>query len=91
MERRSRAGRVAFVIVLTARRDEVQRTSRVRFDTRQRAEVCQTCARNGPPTPTCTGLLEDGLGVSDRGNLAFPGSVRVYIIKPLVWDSSTGR
>ena len=35
-------------------------------------------------------LLEDCLGVSDRGNLAFPGSVRVYIIKPLVWDSSTG-
>jgi hypothetical protein len=28
--------------------------------------------------------------VSDRGNLAFPGSVRVYIIKPLVCDSSTG-
>jgi len=46
MERRSRAGQVAFVIVLTARRDEVERTSRVRFDTRQRAEVCQTHARN---------------------------------------------
>ncbi len=42
MGRRSRAGQVAFVIVLTARRDEVQRTSGVRFDTRQCAEVCQT-------------------------------------------------
>ena len=39
---------------------------------------------------TCVGFVEDGLDVSDRGNLAFPGSVRVYIIKPLVWDSSTG-
>ena len=42
MERRSRAGEVAFFIVLTAPRDEVQRTWRVRFDTRQRAKVCQT-------------------------------------------------
>jgi hypothetical protein len=48
MVRRSRAGQVALVIVLTARRDEVQRTSGVRFDTRQRAEVCQTQARKTP-------------------------------------------
>jgi hypothetical protein len=28
--------------------------------------------------------------VSGRGNLAFPGSVRVYSVKPLVCDFSTG-
>ena len=48
MERRSRAGQVACVSVVTARRDEVQRTSRVQFDTRQHADVCQTSARKGP-------------------------------------------
>jgi hypothetical protein len=42
MECRSRTGQVAFVVVLTARRHEVQGTSQVRFDTRQYAEACQT-------------------------------------------------
>ena len=46
--------------------------------------------RNGPQVSTCTGFVEDCLGVSDRGDLALPGSVRVYIIKPLAWASSTG-
>jgi hypothetical protein len=41
MERRSRTGQVARVIIWKARRDEVQRPSRLRFDTGQRAEVCQ--------------------------------------------------
>ena len=88
-ERRSTEGHVACVIVVTANRDEVRQSSRVQFGTRQCAEVCQT-THNGPRSPTCTGLLEDCLGVSGRGNLAFPGTVRVYIIKPSVWDSSTG-
>ena len=47
MERRLCSGQVAFAIVLTAHRDEVQRTSRVRFDTQRRAEVCQTDAEVG--------------------------------------------
>lgn len=62
---------------------------RVERDIPPRAEVCQTSARNGPPASTCTGLLECCLGVSCRSNLALPGTVRVQIIDPLLWVSST--
>jgi hypothetical protein len=46
MERRSRAGQVAFVIVLTTRRHEVQATSPVRFDTRQRRGLSDLRVQN---------------------------------------------
>ena len=71
MGRRSRAGQVALVIVLTVRRDEVQRTSGVRFDTRQCAEVCQTWARNrhvGNRLAVRQHRSYDRQGLADLGN-----------------------
>ena len=55
MARRSRAREVAIVTVLTVRCDEVQRTSRVRFDAPQRVEICQNRVRktlSGIASPT---------------------------------------
>ncbi len=59
-------------------------------DARKVWQVCQTCARNGPRVSTCAGFVEDYLGVSNRGDLAVLGSVRVYVTKPLARASSTG-
>ena len=74
----------------TARCEQFLEVSSRLGDVPQLHQVCQTWARNGPQVSTCAGFVEDYLGVSNRGDLAVLGSVRVYVTKPLARASSTG-